>query len=272
VPTRKPQSSSPPYRILCQGRWLPEQVEIDFNQQFYVLPESHAKRSYVFWQKIIADGRKLLFNGELFRLEGQVATPKLLRLTLSSTCYRDQIYSNVHIDDLLKSHGARAPARALGVSALLITADGFTPIIRRSDHLGEEPGKLDVVGGHAHPDQHLKSGQPDFFRAIHEEVAAELNLNPSRFVASYCCGLVENARTRKPELVFLINLRESFEEMCSAASKAPEADEIVEILPAKATRSGLSEVTAKNQSNFTPVGLGCLKLLHASLPERTADK
>ena len=40
---------------------------------------------------------------------------------------------------------------ALGVGALLITADDCVVLIKRSLHVGEEKGKTDLPGGHPEP-------------------------------------------------------------------------------------------------------------------------
>ncbi len=252
---------SPTFRILCAGKWQPEEIEANDSTQAFTFPAPHAGRALAYWQELIAAGDKYLFNGELFRLENFAAAPERLSLHLSRTCYRDQIYGNARAEELLHDFGEHALPHGLGVSALVITADNYLPIIRRSEHLGEEPGKLDVVGGHAHPDQHFTNGKPDLFGAILEELEAELNLATANVISNICCGLVENLQTRKPDLVFLTHTRATMREIENGMASAVEAEEVAELLVVANVPYALARFLRLNQNELTLSACACLHLL-----------
>ncbi len=243
---------------------MPEQVLAYDSAQVHIFPPPHGERVQSYWQKLTARADLHLFNGELFRLKDFTANHSCLSLHLERTCYRDQIYSNAHAEELLQNFGERAMARGLGVSALVITADGYLLIIRRGEHLGEEPGKLDIVGGHAHPDRHFTHGQPDFFGAIFEELETELNLPAAEVIMNACCGLVENLNTRKPDLVFLTRTRLAKRDIAERIATAAEADEVADWLAVPAVPAEIRSFVVTHESALTPSALACLHLLSES--------
>jgi hypothetical protein len=150
--------------------------------------------------------------------------------------------------------------RALGISAVIETVDGFLPLIRRSEHVGEFPGGLDVIGGHAHPDEHLRNGVPDVFFAIADEVHAELGI-PNHLLDDFvCCGLAENWPHRKPELAFFLALPLTMEEIRQLAPNAREADEFTELFAVRAEPASLQRFITENAARLTPSALGCLQI------------
>jgi len=171
------------------------------------------------------------------------------------------MYSNAHVAELLAAHGESSLARGLGVSALVFTADGCVALMRRSENLGEQPGRIDVIGGHAHPDQHLIGVTPDLFKAISDEVEAELGLAPSHFDGMLCCGMVENSETCKPDLVFALEVGATMAEVKQTATTATESAEVAEMLAVRATPASIGEFIDHNEAMITPAALGCLNML-----------
>lgn len=252
------KNSAPLFRLLCQGRWLPCQVKITFQDHFHMLPPPHAERAEAFWRELSANAGNHFYNGELFRLEDFSASLQLLEMRLTRTCYRDQLYNNVHLPEL----GEAAATRGLGVSAIVVTADDYTPIIRRSMHLGEAPGMLDVIGGHAHPNLHLREDKPDLFAAIADEVTAELGLKLNDVVVECCNGIVENPATLKPDIVFLTRITPTMAQLEQLVKQASEAEEFTELLAVRV--SAVAEFMAAQRAELTPPALGCLTILASS--------
>ena len=238
-------------------------MQADYDPSHYALPAPHDSLSHAHWRALLTRNEQHLFNGELFRLENFEATPECFHLKLTRTCYRDQIYCNAHTATLKEALGVEGLARGLGVSAMVSTSDGFLPLMRRGLHVGEEPGKLDVFGGHAHPDQHLRAGAPDLFCAIAEEIVAELNVAANDILESTCRGLVENLHTHKPDLVFEISVRNTRDEIARLAVTAPEADEVAELFFIAATSEALQDFLATRASNLTPSAQATLSLFAA---------
>jgi len=235
-------------------------VEARYDAAPHILPAPHADLSLSHWQQLLETGDQHLFNGELFRLENYQAASQRLVLGLGHTCYRDQIYCNAHVAELVEAYGEAVLAHGLGVSAVAVTEDAYLPLMRRSHHVGEEPGKLDVFGGHAHPNQHLREGRPDLFRAMAEELRAELNVRAEDGAEFYCCGLVENLKTYKPDLVFTLRIRKTREEVLRSAPGASEAEELQELLFIPATKQALEIFLSTQHDALTPAAQASLQL------------
>lgn len=251
------------FRIQCLGHWLPSQVRVEFSNRDYVLPGDLPGRAQRFWDEAVATRHDSLFNGMLCRLDAFAASAESLRLDLSRTCYRDLLFSNSHVKEIVQDFGERALVRALGISAVVETADGFLPLMRRSASLGEGAGKIDVFGGHIHPDEHVRPygpGVPDVFLAIADETHNELGIMPDEHGDMSCLGILENWLTRKPELVFAARLPLSMEELRVAAANAEERHEYVELLGVPARGDAVEKLLQQEKASFAPSGYGCLVL------------
>jgi hypothetical protein len=247
------------FRIHCLGRWLPSQVLSNFSNHNFILPGDLPARAQKFWDELVSR-RPGFFNGALCRLESFDASPAQFELRLSRTCYRDLLFCNEHAAEILKSFGEQSLVRALGISVVIETADGFLPLMKRSEKMGEGPGLIDVFGGHVHPDQHAQHGIPDVFLAMADEMHTELGLLSEHCDGFSCIGLLENWQTRKPELVFEARLRLTLAELHLEATHAKERDEYVEILAMAAKPQESKAFLEHNAKKFTPVGYGCLSL------------
>lgn len=249
-----------PFLLHLAGNWRRSHVSIAYHPIAYILPESLARRAEVFWEQLMAEGRRRLFNGALCRLEKFSEKNGDLHLSLSRTCYRDLLFSNAHIEELVAALAETGPVRALGISVVLETADGYLPLIRRSAHVGEGAGGLDVIGGHVHPDHHVHEGMPDVFLAINDEIRSELGIPLDLLIDPICSGLTEDRRHRKPELNFFAPLPLTMQEVRQWARQAPEADEYTELLAVKAEAGTLRRFIAAHVAHLTSSALGCLHL------------
>lgn len=249
-----------PFRIFLSGNWTPAQVQTIYRPTEYVFRSDFARRAETHWQTLLADGRKFLFNGALCRLEKFGAENGYLQLSFSRTCYRDLLFSNANTAELIAALGESGPVLALGISAVIETADGFLPIIRRSMHVGEGPGALDIIGGHVHPDEHFRSGAPDVFVAIKDEIHAELGVPFDVLDDCVCIGLTESFRQRKPELAFFVRLPLTMAEIRQLAQHAPEGDEYAELLAIRCDHASIKKFMAEHGDKIASATLGCLEL------------
>jgi len=248
------------FKIDCIGRWRSSQVHIDFSNHEYVLPGSLPTQARIFWDDLIKR-RPRFFNGALCRLDRYAAGADAIQLDLSRTCYRDLLFCNAHVQDILNDFGETALVRALGISIIIETADGLLPLMQRSDTLGEGAGLIDVFGGHVHPDEHARNGAPDVFHAIADEVYTELNLKPEDCGEIFCVGLLENRLTRKPELIFETKISMTGDALREKSRHARERDEYTEILLVPADARAVQNMLRQQGSQLTPVGYGSLALL-----------
>jgi hypothetical protein len=249
-----------PFLLHLAGNWPRSQVRIAYQPIEYVLPDEFARRAVVFWEQLIAEGRRRIFNGALCRLENFSERNGALHLSFSRTCYRDLLFSNAHTNELIGAFGEVGPARALGISVALETADGYLLLIRRSEHVGEGPGALDVIGGHVHPDDHFHDGAPEVFLAIKDEIRTELGIPMDLLGEPICSGLTEDRRHRKPELNFFAPLPLTMQEVRQLARQAIEAGEYTELLAVKADTAILQRFIAEHETHLTSSALGCLHL------------
>lgn len=247
------------FRIHCFGHWLPSQVHVEFSNHDFILPGDLPVRAQRFWEKRLIE-HPAFFNGALCRLESYKDRPDSFVLHLSRTCYRDQIFCNEHTQEILQNYGEQALVRALGISVVIETADGFLPLMKRSEWLGEGAGLIDVFGGHVHPEEHSRDGVPEVFHAIADEIYTELALSSEECGEFVCIGLLENRQTRKPELVFETKLFLTMAELRRRAVRAEERVEYVEILEVSAPPTAVRQFLTQNATHFSPVGYGCLEL------------
>jgi hypothetical protein len=248
------------FRIHLSGNWPRSRVQINYQPTEYIFPDKLARLALAFWESELAKTNRHLFNGALCRLENFSQNNCTLQLSLARTCYRDLLFSNANTDELLLALGESGPVRALGISAVIETADGLLPLIRRSEHVGEGPGGLDVIGGHVHPDEHARDGVPDVFFAIADEIHAELGIPFSLLDSFTCCGLLENWLQRKPELAFFVPLPVTMREIQQLASSAREAEEFSELFAVRAAPASLQRFIAENAARITPSAYGCLQI------------
>jgi len=248
------------FRIQCIGKWPASHVRIEFDNRDFELPGDLPVRAQEFWEQRLTKFPHF-FNGALCRLEKYEATPGSLHLHLSRTCYRDLLFCNERVAEILKDFGEEALIRALGISVIIETADGFLPLMQRSQTLGEGAGLIDVFGGHVHPDDHARNGAPDVFLAIADELHTELNLTPEDFDEIYCAGLLENWQTRKPELIFETKIKLRFDELREKARHAKEGEEYIGILSVHESAEEVREALRRDGKSFTPIGHGSLILL-----------
>jgi len=261
-----------PFRVHLAGIWSPAQVRIDYQPVEYVLPGDFAQRAIEYWAQFVAGGQRRIFNGALCRLEKFGADNGNLQLSLSRTCYRDLLFSNANTAELIATLGENGPVRALGISAVIETADGYLPIIRRSAHVGEGPGALDIIGGHIHPDEHFRNGVPEVFVAIKDEIHAELGVPLDLLDDCICIGLTENFRHRKPELAFWVRLPVTMQEVRQLTQHAHEGDEYSELLAIRADQATIAKFMVEHGDNIAPATLGCFELYIVLLQKNYHDR
>lgn len=252
--------TSPPFRIFLSGCWTPAQIQIAYRPTEYTFPADFARRAAVYWHELIAEGKRYLFNGALCRLEKFGADNGNLQLSFARTCYRDLLFSNANTAELIAELGESGPVHALGISAVIETVDGFLPIIRRSMHVGEGPGALDIIGGHIHPDEHVRDGVPNVFVAIKDEIRTELGVSLDLLDDCVCLGLTESFRQRKPELAFGVRLPLTMAEVRQLAQHAPEGEEYSELLAIRAAPATIKKFMVEHGDNIASATLGCLEL------------
>ncbi len=186
-----------PYRVLWRSLEK-DALTISWSKTKLDLPKELDRAQKLYWKTLDNDS---LYNGELVRLD-QWSEQNGLHLLLSITDYKSLLYSNSHAEDIIYKWGKEYISRALGVSAIVVSSDGYIFVMQNSAQVGEYPGYWDVPGGHVDVPAGDQNPDPftDTFRELKEELALSYEIKKLT-----CMGLIETRQTFKPELLFMAN-------------------------------------------------------------------
>lgn len=214
-----------------------------------------------YWKKEILQTPKgnYLFNGDLCRLNNWEVAENRLILDLGRTNYKELLYSNNFVQDIITQFGAEYLSKALGISAVLVSSDRRIVLLERSENVGEYPGRLDVLGGHIHPVDHAVSGMPDPFYAIKTEVKEEVNLQVTSNDPVTCLGLIETRVTKKPELVFLVKSQQTSDEILKS-TLSNKSSELTKVFTIENNLTPLTSFLENKKEQLSPSAYGTLWL------------
>jgi len=204
-----------PFDLLVTGHWRPGQVRAIWAEDSrpHIDEVEHAIEQA--WSGDNTQKGKKFFDGPMCRLEKWKATPEVLELTLSPTSYRIFFGTNLSNPSLADRFGKSALANATGLSAGLMTTDGFLMLGRRNKSVAYYPGRVHPFAGSLEP-----KDAGDVFAAMQRELAEELSLNANEIRDIFCAAIAEDRSIRHPELIFPIFLsltREQVEARLDAA-------------------------------------------------------
>ena len=150
------------------------------------------------WARVCSRPGVHLFDGPMCRLESFAASPQALSLTVSQTSYKPFVGTNLENPSLADEYGPAVMANPIGVSALLEAGDGHLMLGRRTAAVAYYPERVHPFAGALEP----RDGT-DPFTAVYRELSEELSLRRADLSDLRCCGLVEDAALRQPELIFI---------------------------------------------------------------------
>ena len=254
-------NNNPFFKVLFSTKFSHDQVEIIWIPKKREFPLELTQQIDSFWQReIIETGKnQFIFNGELCRLNDWRVQKDKLRLDLGFTDYKELLYANQFTKEVEERFGQDSLSRALGVSVVLVSDDEQIILIKRSKAVGENPGDLDVLGGHIHPEENVVSGIPDPFLAIKAEIKEEVHLDLKDDDPLDCIGLIETVDTKKPELLFKAKSRLTVEEIIRLAS-LKQSEEVAEFLTISNKEKALAHFLGVNSIQFSPSALGVLSV------------
>lgn len=252
-------TNSLPYIPLLTGHFAAHEVQVSWKSLAESRPPQLQREIDAAWQGLRPNPH---FNGRIARLEGWEAEQGRLELQLRPTDYKTLLYSNGHVEEIVAQWGERALAKALGISAVVLSADGELILMQRSELVGEYPGCFDVFGGHI--DAPARGGRPDPFASMEKELAEELALAAEDFVLR-CIGLVLARKTRKPELIFRAHTRLTSDALLQAATAAQDRYEYTRLLTVPAEAGEIAAFLQLNTERVSPSACGALELFAATL-------
>lgn len=256
-----------PFNILLTGHFHQSQVKVNWNSQRRNLPQSLIEKIDAHWHREISQTSKnsFIFNGDLCKLDSWKISDNNLTLDLRYTNYKELLYSNHIHEQNTEESNFPFTSKALGISAVLLSSDNMIIVIKRSSHVGEGPGKLDIVGGHIHPYEHSVEGIPDPFFAMKAEMVEEVNLAPAPAEELVCIGIIITTTTQKPELVFSMQSHRANSESIIHKASLKNSTEISEFLAIPNRKKSLQAFLNKEAKKLSPSAFGSLWLYKESL-------
>ncbi len=203
-------------------------------------------------------GRKL-YDGRLCRLVEYSVQGRTLHLVAGPVSFRELLGTNYTHPHLVHTAGAEVLANPLGVSAAVITADGFVVLGRRSDQVTCQERMIHPVGGLMEVDD--TGAPPHPFDAVLAELREETGTIPATDKAVVCLGLVRDKALPQPELVFCIEVDADVRSLRASAAQAVEGHEHSELVAVRDRPTSVVTFIDKHGQETTPVALATL-LLH----------
>lgn len=189
------------FDLLVTGHWRPGQIRATWAEDSRPRFDEVEQAIEQAWSSANAQKGKKLFDGRMCRLEKWNATPDVLELTLSPTSYRIFFGTNLTNPGLADRFGKSALANATGLSAGLMTTDGFLMLGRRNKSVAYYPSRVHPFAGSLEP-----KDAGDVFAAMQRELAEELSIQRDEIRDTYCAAIAEDGSIRHPELIFPVFL------------------------------------------------------------------
>ena len=187
-----------------------------------------------------------LFDGALCRLVDCSSEEGRLSLSLGPVSFKEFFGTNLKNPHIRHSHGIHVLADALGVSAAVVTGDGFLLLGRRSDAVAFHKGMIHPIGGMVEPPTAPATAPSPFGSMLRELV---------------CLGLVRDKRIVQPELIFDVTVETDVEAVRTALVGAIDANEHSELVPICNHPGAIVSFIERNCEELTPVAMATL-LLH----------
>ncbi len=152
-----------------------------------------------------AKGRRL-YNGELIRASAVSGSADGLHLRLGKTCFRDFVGTNIRAALEGAAIDPAHLADPLGVSALVVTRDGYLGLGRRRSELAMHGGFLHTFGGLVEGMDRRSDGKVDIVGAVLRELFEEVRVERDEIGEVWITGVVRDRSLRQPELLFDVSL------------------------------------------------------------------
>jgi len=251
--------SAEPFILEFAGRFAPGDVQIDYTAE--PLPrDPQIELLMAAWPEHVERVTRaggVLFNGPMIRYLGHELHASRVTIRAGATDFATFYCTNYLNGHLGEAIGWQHFANPLGISANVLTADGWILYGRRSQKVACHPGTVHAFGGSLEPTDRNARGELDIFESMARELREELTLSENEPVELNCLGLVRDPVIRQPELVFDARLpltRRELEERLGPDD--PEHEGIV------AVRDEPGELSrfVQNTPSAVPILIGALTL------------
>jgi len=235
--------------ILATGDWRADQVHVRRSGQLRRIVPEFETQIEAAWLALRQRPGVKLFDGKMTRLVSFQAARDRLDLEIAHTNYKAFIGTNISHPEWIDTHGREVMADPLGVSPLVLTADGYLLLGRRQPTLALNPNRIHPFAGTMEP----KDAGP--VEAVRRELREELSLDHHDVVEIRCIGMAEDAAMHQPELIFIAHSRLTRDALISKLDAAEHHD--AWSIPATAEQV----IDAlKNEAALTPVACAAMLL------------
>lgn len=228
VPATSARNDGAPFFIDFAGRFPRGQVHVRWSQRPRPTTPALDRLITSAWEterRAAQQSGRLLYDGPLARLVRAEARAEDVLLELGPTSYREFIGTHLHNTGEALAAGVDCLAHAIGVSAVVMTADGYLALGRRSERVVYHGGFLHPFGGMV---EQLGEGggvSMDVFGSIIREAQEELGVKPHEVSDVVLIGLVRDRALHQPELIFDLSIRFTRDEVRAVFdANAPDAE------------------------------------------------
>lgn len=250
-----------PFILEFFGEFPPDKIRVVWHE-LAGAADLEIERLKAAWPEHIAKAGqqgRTLFNGPMVRWLGHRVDGGQLVIEAGPTDYATFFCTNYLNHALGERIGWERFANPIGISANVITSDGWVLYGRRNQKVACHAGWVHPFGGTVDPDDRDSNGGLDVFAGMARELREELSLADDELVELVCLGMIHDPEIRQPELVFDAQVRCSRAEL--EARIQPDDAEHVDVA-ACADDAGAYLDFIRRQQQVAPVAVGSL-CLHA---------
>lgn len=250
----------PPFEVDAIGVFDTSRLQIVWRDE-KTAPEPELDRMVEqVWRRELQRARRLgghLFNGQLVRYLRHELREGSLRVEVGWTDYARFMgtnYLNWHRGDEL---GWERYSNPLGVSANVVTCDGWMVLGRRNEKVACHPGYVHSLGGSLEASERQADGRLDAFACMRRELREEAGIEAEDLEEMVCLGIIRDPYVRQPELIFDARLRLTLEEVTRRVHASDEEHTGVEAC--RDTGESI-ETFVRTTQRIAPVAVGALCL------------
>jgi 8-oxo-dGTP pyrophosphatase MutT (NUDIX family) len=252
-------SSAGSFVVDVFGEFAPGQVRIRWHGDAAPVDPQIEQLKAAWPEQVEAVRRRggVLFNGPMVGYRGHRLEGGTLFFEAGPTDYATFLCTNYLNHALGDRIGWHKFANPIGISANVITDDGWVLYGRRGDRVAIHPNMIHTFGGTIEPGDRTPDGEVDAFASMRRELEEELRLAPAELVELVCLGMLHDAELHQPELIFDARIACSRAEL--AARLTPDDPEHAAIA-ACADRPEAYASWPDSSCPVAPVALGALRL------------
>lgn len=170
--------------------------------------------------------RPAAFDGALLRMASHQFEGGRLIVSANRTSF--SAYVATRHPAFSVEHPDADRADPLGLTAVVLTADGHVIVTKRSLTADQNPGGLYLIGGYAEPGTY--DGPVDLFKEAAREVEEEIAVFDINRSASFAIGLAYDTVFCHPELFLLMPSKSAAADILRDAEAAPDRNEASQLL------------------------------------------